>query len=268
MHAAWPTATGAAFTVWHPDPGRLRRALRRDLGEAMVYPLLPLDWPRNTPRLAFALEDPADIQLGIAPAPGSDPGRLVPISSLTVRRGADGLAAVSGDGRSWPLAGIFGRLLSELAVEAFKVTTDGPHTPRITIDRLVAVRESWRTSAAGCPLGTARGEREEYLAARRWKAELGLPDHVFVKAATETKPVFADLTSPACVSMVASILRACRRAAGDTAAVTVSEMLPAPEQAWLPDADGQRYLSELRLQIRDDAMAAGACASSRESVTR
>jgi hypothetical protein len=33
--------------------------------------------------------------------------------------------------------------------------------------------------------------------------------------------------------------------------VTVSEMLPSPDEAWLPDAQGERYCCELRLAAVD-----------------
>jgi hypothetical protein len=33
--------------------------------------------------------------------------------------------------------------------------------------------------------------------------------------------------------------------------VTITELLPTPEQAWVPDAAGRRYYSELRLHVRD-----------------
>jgi hypothetical protein len=33
--------------------------------------------------------------------------------------------------------------------------------------------------------------------------------------------------------------------------VTITEMLPAPEQAWLTDAQGMRYTAELRMVAAD-----------------
>jgi hypothetical protein len=248
MHAAWPAASTAAAVDLHPEPERLRRALRRDWGGSPVHLLLPLDWPRQSARLSFALEDRRDTQLGFCPAPGADPDRLIPISAIRVRRGSAGLEAVLPDGRGRPVLEMFGRLLSEIAVESFKAIGDGPHTPRITVDRLVVARESWRTTVQECPVACARGERAEYLAARRWRAQLGLPELVFVKLGREIKPLFLDLGSPAYVSVLAAALRGA--AASDP--VTVTEMLPAPDGVWLPDAAGRRYVSELRLHIRDD----------------
>lgn len=248
MHAAWAAGATAATVAAHPDPVRLRRALRADLRGESIYPLLPLDWPRTSSRLAFALESAEDPQLGFSPAPGADPDRLIPISAMTVRRTETGLAAFGPDGRRWPLIEVFGRLLSELAVEAFKAVDDAPHTPRITVDRLVVARESWRTTVADCPVTDARGERAEYLAVRRWKATHGLPEYVFVKVPGEVKPIFADLTCPTYASMLASMLRQAPR----EGSLSVTEMLPTPDLTWLPDAAGHRYVAELRVHMRDD----------------
>lgn len=256
IHAAWTAACCEVTVAEHRDPAALRRATLSDFAAEPVYLLLPLDWPRRTARLAPGLETADDVQLAFTAAPGADPRRLVRISSLVVRRTATGLVASAADGRRWPLTEIFGRLLSELAVEAFKFAGARPHTPRITVDRLVLARESWRMSVADCPVTTASGERAQYLAARSWKAARGLPDHAFVKLATEVKPMFVDLTSPVYVSMFAAALRAALRDQGACAGLAVTEMLPGPDQAWIPDADGRRYLGELRLHARDAAMRA------------
>jgi hypothetical protein len=168
------------------------------------------------------------------------------------------LIASAADGRSWPLIEFFGRLLSEAAVEAFKAVGRGrQHTPRITVDRLVIARESWRQTVGDCPVATAKGEREEYLATRRWRAALGLPEYVFVKPAGETKPLFVDMTSPVYASTLAAALRASRSAHGDAAEVVVTEMLPLPGQAWVPDAAAERYVAELRVHVRDDLFRKG-----------
>jgi hypothetical protein len=60
-----------------------------------------------------------------------------------------------------------------------------------------------------------------------------------------------DLTSPLYASAFCSMLRTARTEGGDAVSVTVSEMLPTPEQAWVPDAAGRRYFSELRLHLVD-----------------
>jgi hypothetical protein len=52
--------------------------------------------------------------------------------------------------------------------------------------------------------------------------------------------------------MFCAMVRAARMGDGTEVSLTVSEMLPGPDDAWVPDAAGRRYLSELRLHVVDD----------------
>lgn len=251
LHLAWASGSSGVFVGGHPDPARLRTAYTADVGAGRIYPLLPTDWPRHTPRLAFSLDGPDDIQLGFTPAPGADRDRLLPVSAVSVVDLDGTLVAEGPAGRAWPLPEVFARPLAEVTVDAFKLAVSAAHTPRITIDRVIVSRETWRTTVAATGLTAVAGDREPYLAARRWRRELGLPEQVFVTIGTETKPVFADLTSPAYVNSLCAMLRAARATGGGDVPVSVAEMLPTGSQAWLPDAAGQRYFSELRLHVRD-----------------
>jgi hypothetical protein len=258
MHVAWPTCTSGAIAMFHPDPERLRAALRADLGPDQVVPLLPADWPRHTSRLAMTDADLAGAQLGFAPAPGADPGRLVPVSSAWVERdGPDGgdLVVTAPGGRRWPLAEVFGRPLAELCVEVFKLTGRAEHTPRLVLGDMVMARQTWRTTAGTCPLAAETGDRQRYLAARAWRRDLDLPERVFVMVGTEIKPVYLDLTSPLYVSSAAAMIRSACLRDGTEVPLTVTEALPDPAQAWVPDAAGERYVSEIRLQFLDPVRA-------------
>lgn len=44
---------------------------------------------------------------------------------------------------------------------------------------------------------------------------------------------------------------------GTRAGITIAEMMPTPEHAWVPDGAGRRYFGEFRLQITDAAAAHG-----------
>jgi hypothetical protein len=74
---------------------------------------------------------------------------------------------------------------------------------------------------------------------------------VFLRFTGERKPLYADLASLASADLMARSIRRMRRSADDPAVtdatVTVTEMLPAPEQMWLTDADSRRYSTELRM---------------------
>ena len=249
MHAAWPTLDCAIFTGPHPEPDRLHAAAATDIGP-QFRPLYPTWWPRYTARIAPVL-GVTDHQLAFTDAPGADPARLLPITALTVTDRDGVLTVTAPDGRSWPLSEVFALLVGWLGGEAFKLAGREPHTPRITIDRLVVTRETWRTTIAGTGLPPATGRIPEYLAARRLRRALGLPERVFVKIATEVKPVYLDLTSPRYVSALSTMLRTAAETHGPGTPVIISELLPGPELAWLPDAEGRRYYSELRIQLCD-----------------
>lgn len=251
MHAAWPTLDCAIFTAPHPEPERLRAAAATDIGP-QFRPLYPTWWPRYTARIAPVL-GVTDHHLAFTDAPGADPARLLPVTALTLTDRDGTLTVTAPDGRTWPLQEVFALLIGWLAGEAFKLAGREPHTPRLTIDRLVVTRETWRTTIAGTGLPPATGRVPEYLAARRLRRTLNLPERVFAKIATEVKPVYLDLTSPRYVSAFTTMLRTTAQTHGEDTPVILSELLPGPELAWLPDAHGRRYCSELRIQLVDPA---------------
>ncbi|MGW0435652.1 thioesterase domain-containing protein [Micromonospora sp. NPDC003197] len=254
LHAGWASFDCAALTVFHPDSGRLVDALADDLGERRVRLLFPTDWPRRTSRVAESLAGPTDRLLAFTAAPGGEPDRLLSTSDLTVSEVAGQLVATARDGQQWPLIEIFANLLSTHAVDGFKLVAAAPYTPRITIDRLVVARATWRTTIGATGLLDVIGESERFLAVRRWRRQLGLPEQVYMKLSTETKPCFVDLSSPFYATGLCSMLRTARDQAGEDVSLVLSEMLPTPDQAWVPDAQGRRYFSELRLHIFDETV--------------
>jgi hypothetical protein len=248
LHAMWPTLDSAMFIDQHPDQARLRAAATADIGP-QILPLYAGWCPQFTPRGATGLCD--DYQLAFAPEPGTDPSRLLrPMTISVIEDEAGELVAAARDGRRWPLFEVFAVPIAWFCSELFKLTTPRQHNPRITIDRLVVSRETWRTTVAQA-WPTDSGGLPEYLAIRRLRRALDLPDKVFVKIGTEVKPVYLDLTSPRYVSAFATMLRAAREKAGGQTVVVMTELLPGPDQAWLPGPGGQRYFSELRMHMRD-----------------
>ena len=250
LHAAWLTCTPGLFVQFHPDRDALLTAVHRDLGRRTV-PLYPTDFPMLTARIADLLVGPGDHRVGHAPAPVWDQDQLVSVSGLTVSDVDGELVARDERGRSWSLVELFGEFLGTFAADAYKLAGGTGHTPRVTIDRLVVARETWRITVGGTGLAGVVRYSDRYLAARRLRRELGLPDRVFAKIGTELKPCYVDLTSPVSVSALCTMLRAARTGHGPDVPVTLTELLPTPDQAWVPDAAGRRYYSELRLHVRD-----------------
>ncbi|MFC4017173.1 lantibiotic dehydratase [Micromonospora sp. GCM10011542] len=250
MHPATATFDSAVFVPFHPDPAALRAGLDADLGPARVRVLYPEGFPRVTTRTTYGLTGPADRQLGIDTARGAEVDRLVPATDVRVVPDGDRLAAVLPDGSRWPLMEVFANLLGSLLLDSFKLLHPAPHTPRITIDRLVVARRTWRTTVGRSGLAGVTGEGERFLAVRRWRARLGLPERVFVKVGTEVKPCYVDLTGPLYAQSLCAMVDAAARTGPDVA-VVVTELLPAPADSWVTDAAGRAYVSELRLQITD-----------------
>ena len=56
-----------------------------------------------------------------------------------------------------------------------------------------------------------------------------------------------DFDSPIYVDVLSKLIRAVSEKKSGDGKVTISEMLPGPDATWLPDKDGQRYTSELRI---------------------
>jgi hypothetical protein len=251
LHIGIPALDTDFFRVGLDDPDHLVEAMRADVPGGRVLPLVPADWPRQCARNADWMLGPREVQLGFTAAPGADPDRLVPITSIVVSQAHRTLTAHGPDGRTWPVIELVADFLGGHALDTWKLTGLDGHTPRVMVDDLVLLRRSWRSTVAQTGLADVTGERERYLAVRRWCRQLGLPQRVFVRVGTEIKPCFIDLTSPVYTRILCTLMRSARRTGGEATPVTVSEMLPTPDQAWLTDRDGRRYTSELRLHLSD-----------------
>ncbi|WP_285792328.1 lantibiotic dehydratase, partial [Micromonospora sp. NBRC 101691] len=127
---------------------------------------------------------------------------------------------------------------------------EADHSPRVTVDRMVVARESWRFVAGELGFVDERVESRRFVRARQWRAGLDLPRWVFVTVPGEPRPFFVDFDSPVYVNIFAkAVRRLARRDVGGR--LTVTEMLPTPEQVWLTDDVGNRYTSELRFVAVD-----------------
>jgi hypothetical protein len=127
-----------------------------------------------------------------------------------------------------------------------EVAVDGrgrSHLPRIRVGDVVLQRELWRVEAASLAVATVAEDAQGFLRCQELRARLGLPRHVYVRCPGEPKPVYCDLDSPL---LVRQLTRMAATAAGDV--VTLSEMLPGPDELWLADVEGART-SELRYAV-------------------
>ena len=141
-----------------------------------------------------------------------------------------------------PLADVFFLPIFVSGVRVFELLPEAEHAPREQIGTTVVRRESWNIAAADVP------QSAEGVAA--FARDRGMPRRVFMKSPLERKPMYLDTESP----VLGRILcRHARRAAAEApgARIRFSEMLPTPDQCWLRDPDGERYVSELRIVAVD-----------------
>ncbi|MFD5078872.1 lantibiotic dehydratase [Streptomyces sp. NPDC058371] len=236
------------FLDWTTDEGSLRDKVNAAVDAPRLVPLLPVDWKRNSGRMVPAPIGAGDRLIGFTRAPFDERARVDPAAAVTVAETDGTVTATTPDGRVWSMAELLAVPVSIIAADAFKIGLDRPHAPRVSVDDLVLFRETWRPRADGVALPAKPDRHGDYLAVRRWITEHALPDQAFVKFPEETKPSLVDFTSPTLVLSFANLVRRALRLDPDTV-LTVSEPLPAPDDSWLPDAEGERYVSELRLQI-------------------
>ncbi|MEU1295811.1 lantibiotic dehydratase [Streptomyces sp. NPDC005840] len=252
LHLAANTLGASLFTHQHPDIDELFRLTDRDHPGPRLLPLLPKEHrSRLSVRVRHALVRPEDHQVALADFT-ADPARprAVRSADATVERDGGELVVRLPDGSRFPAVDVFSHVLTTLAMDLFQPLPPADHTPRVTVDRLVVARETWRVPAARAEFADDKDEARRFVRARHWGAALGLPRYVFVVSPTESRPFYVDFDSPVYVTILAKALRRLART-GPEATVTFTEMLPSPEQTWLTDDAGRRYTSELRFVAFD-----------------
>ncbi|WP_300009608.1 lantibiotic dehydratase [Pseudonocardia sp.] len=133
--------------------------------------------------------------------------------------------------------------------------------PRVRYRNLVLTRRLWKTHPRHLPLRSPGcSESEHLLAWRRWRAENGLPERVFVTPdvahaedrntdpggrpamAGTMKPQYVDFGSLLSLGLLDNTVRSA------THRLVFTEMLPDLEQLWL-DPDGRPHVAELTVEI-------------------
>jgi hypothetical protein len=256
LHISYATLADRVINWPKPSPDRIMERTVAEFGRPRMLPLFPAIWSKDAGRLVQVEPTATDWNIGFARTASVETERLIPAVAIAVCMADGAPVAVLPSGERVPLIEVFATFLCMLAVNAFRHVSAGRHTPRVSIDRLVVFRETWRMTIDDIAALMIQGnEAEQYLAARRLVASLNLPDRCFAKIASETKPVYVDFTSPLYLASFCSLLRAAQQSHGGGTAVTLSEMLPTPDQTWVPDSAGRKYFAELRLQVTDPAYA-------------
>lgn len=249
LHIGTNTLRAGSFMDQHPAPDEIFRALEQDLPRPRLAPIPPKGSPELTTRTRPVFVLPRDFQLAFtydACAPlGS---KTLPIGAFVVEERTGNLVVRTRDGRlSFDLIEVLAETIAQQVVSNFHILRPERHTPRINFDRLIVCRESWSLPAEEFTFVSANTDAERFVAYRRWARALGLPRFVFVRTPLERKPFYVDSDSPILINLFARAARRVIDAGPADAPISVTEMIPTPQQTWLPDAAGRSYTSELRL---------------------
>ena len=250
IHIGANTVGVPLFMEQHPAVEELYRAVEFDMPAPRLIPLIPKYWPNLTPRLTPMLVTSRDYRVEMAPGPFDVPdASLLTTGQLVVTRTPSGQLVVrTRDGRlSFDIIEAFVSAITGEVANHFKLLPPAAHMPRISFDRLVVCRETWRFAASDIWFAFEKEAADRFAEARRWAGLHELPRHVFIKAPVEIKPCYVDLASPIYVELFGKMIRRCVEQGLGEADVVVTEMLPGPGESWLPDAAGERYSSELRI---------------------
>ncbi|MEE9140505.1 MAG: lantibiotic dehydratase, partial [Alphaproteobacteria bacterium] len=251
LHAGIISLLQTIFVLTHPSPGDVIATHKCDVPGPQVYPVMPRSYGRGY-RLAPDSYADEDLHLVMDDTPSwRPPDRVLRIADLVVEKADGQLFVRTRDGaKRFHIIEVFHFHLRGWCSLNFSLLPPAAHQPRVRIDGLVVARESWRIPCRDLAFAWEKREPARFIGARRWAAARDLPRWVFARFPQERKPVYVDLESPACVELMAKLAR---RAGAETenALISVSEMLPTPEQAWLIDAEGRRYTSELRIVAVD-----------------
>ncbi|MFC8349828.1 lantibiotic dehydratase [Streptomyces sp. NPDC057280] len=257
MHCALNTMGASLFVHQHPDRDELIAETSRDFPAPRLLPMLakelPLKWStRSRP----SLDRDQDHYVALVDQTG-DPYRPRTVLSADVPvQDIDGrLTVMLPDGTRYDLLDAYANTLTQRVMDRFTLRPEGDHTPRISVDRMILARETWQLPVAEADFADEKSEAARFVRARHWQRRHDLPRFVFVVSPTEPRPFYVDFDSPVYTTILAKAAR--RLARQDPGArLKVSEMLPTPEQAWLTDADGRRYTSELRFVAVDQSVTA------------
>jgi hypothetical protein len=253
LHLAMHTFRGAFTLAQHPRPEELQAAIDADSSSPGISLVPPRAWPRATGRTSLALVPRHNhhVEISHDTLSSAARARTLSVAALVVEDTPLGLHVRTRDGRlSVDVVDFFGEVLSASMSDVMKTVLAGAHVPRLVIDNVVLLRESWTVGVQALDFVDLDDEQERYAEARRWKRSLGLPRRVFASVAVETKPFFVDFDSPIYVEIFVKMLRR-QRASASEAVVALSEMLPGPDQLWLRDRDQRHYTSEIRIVARD-----------------
>lgn len=251
VHAAVNTVDYCSMVPLHRRPEELMACVDADHPDPRLMVALPQESrPRLTVRSHPALVRDIDHRLVLMPhIPIPRRGRVHLGADVAVVSDAEGLHLVLPDGSQFGVMDLFSNAIRSEVAQAFDLYPPG-YRPRVVINRIVIARERWSFPAADMGFAQQPDEADRFIGCRAWMREHRLPRRVFIKSPLETKPFYVDFASPAFVELLVTAARRATRASADIQ-LSVTEMLPDTNEAWLADAEGHRYVAEFRFVAFD-----------------
>jgi hypothetical protein len=253
LHPGTNTLWAGVFVGRHPAPEKLSQFRESDLREPRLVLVGSRERGGPTARLSNALVSSQDWRLVFAHDTCGVPAeRALTIGSLVLEETAAGLIVRTRDGRiRFEIIDVLKELILNKIIHRFEVVPSSKHRPRVSFDRLVISREAWRFNSSEIPYVEEKSEADRFAQVQHWLSIQGIPRFVFVKTPLERKPFYVDFASPISVNLFAKAVRKVTESDLPEATITVTEMLPTPEQTWLVDREGRHYASELRIVAVD-----------------
>lgn len=251
VHSAINTVDYASMVPLHRRPDELFACLDADHPAPRLTSALPRESrPRLTVRGHPALVRDFDHRLVVTPQiPMPTQGQVHLGADVPVEQDGDGLHLALPDGSRFSVLDLFANPIRGEVAQAFDLYPAG-NRPRIVVDKVVVTRQRWSVRAADMRFAQMPDEADRFVACRAWARAHSLPRRVFVKSPLESKPFYVDFASPTFVELLVAAARRADRDGPDVA-IALTEMLPDVDEAWLADAEGRRYVAELRFVAFD-----------------
>ncbi|MCC6332505.1 MAG: lantibiotic dehydratase [Myxococcales bacterium] len=243
LHVGVTPFTTLSVLAHCPVRAELEKLYAADLPGPHVTPVPWEDFARSTHDARLAKDSTRwHVDLGFrntSPLPSS---RVLRVAGLVVTRRRGGLwVSPSGEGSpAFPLLHVLERRMKLRAASELHLFSWRRHRPRVWLDEVVVAREAWRVGTEALAWASSSDAKERFLGATAWALSCGFPRFVFLRSPAEVKPIYVDFESPTLVDLACKFLRGAPE-------VVLTEMLPAPDEVWLGDAEGQRYVCELRM---------------------
>jgi len=231
------------FAHRHPDPDGMMARFDAAVGAGLPVLLPPWSPTMNVEARGQPRGSDNWVHLAAMPGTRAPNGRR---TWLPQELAVDGPDIVDASGKlRISLVDAFWLPIFVSGVRALSLLPEEEHAPRVTVGKMVLRREGWSIPATDVP---ERGEDVAAFARAR-----GMPRRVFMKSPLERKPMYLDTESAVLSRILCRQARHARETPGTRMEFT--EMLPGPDECWLSDEDGDRYVSELRMVAVDRAVA-------------